>query len=178
VFGILLAAEGPTGLVVHPFWVVVSIVNFLVILYLLRRYLWGPILTVLANRAEKIREGLAMAEAAKAEREQLKAEVERLLADARREAQAIAERMTQAAEAAAADIRAQAKAEADRIRERGREDAKQLHDQALAQLRSELAGMVILAASRVLGREVDAEQHRALIERSLDEAAAQLTDQG
>src|SRR6266403_1107534 len=174
-FAPLLAEEGPTGLVVHPFWVLVSIVNFLVILFLLRRYLWGPILIVLANRAEKIREGLAMAEAAKAERDRMKAEVERLLADARRDAQAIAERTTKAAEAAAADIRAQAKAEADRLRERGREDAKQLHDQALAQLRAELAGMVVLAASRVLGREVNAEQHRALIERSLDEAAAQLT---
>ena len=176
-FGILLAAEGPTGLVVHPFWVLVSIVNFLVILYLLRRYLWGPILTVLANRAAKIREGLAMAEAAKVERERMKAEVERLLAEARREAQAIAERMTKAAEAAAADIRTQAKAEADRIRERGREDATQLHDQALAQLRSELAGMVVLAASRVLGRELDPEKHRALIEQSLDEAAPQLSEQ-
>ena len=176
-FGVLLAAEGPTGLVVHPFWVLVSIVNFLVILYLLRRYLWGPILTVLANRAEKIREGLAMAEAARAERERMKAEVERLLADARRDAQAIAERMTKGAEAAAADIRAQAKAEADRIRERGRDDAKQLHDQALAQLRSELAGMVVLAASRVLGRELDPEKHRALIEQSLDEAAPHLVEQ-
>jgi len=176
-FGVLLAAEGPTGLVVHPFWVLVSIVNFLVILYLLRRYLWGPILTVLANRAEKIREGLAMAEAARAERERMKAEVERLLADARRDAQAIAERMTKAAELAAADVRAQAKAEADRIRERGRDDAKQLHDQALAQLRSELAGMVVLAASRVLGRELDPEKHRALIEQSLDEAAPQLVEQ-
>src|SRR5437899_4251914 len=175
-FGVLLAEEGPTGLVLHPFWVLVSIVNFLFILYLLRRYLWGPILTVLANRAEKIREGLAMAEAAKAEREKMKAEVERLLADARRDAQAIAERMTKAAEAAAADIRAQSKAEADRIRERGREDAKQLHDQALAQLRAELAGMVVLAASRVLGREVNAEQHRALIERALDEAGAQIAE--
>jgi F-type H+-transporting ATPase subunit b len=176
-FGPFLAEETPTGLVVHPFWVLVSIVNFLVILYLLRRYLWGPILTVLANRAQKIREGLAMAEEAKAERERMKAEVEHRLAEARRDAQAIAERMTKAAEAAAADIRAQAKTEADRIRERGREDAKQLHDQALAQLRSELAGMVVLAASRVLGREVDPEQHRALIERSLDEAAAQIAEQ-
>jgi F-type H+-transporting ATPase subunit b len=104
--------------------------------------------------------------------------VARMRAPARREAQAISERTTKAAEAAAADIRAQAKAEADRIRERGREDAKQLHDQALAQLRAELAGMVVLAASRVLGREVNAEQHRALIERSLDEAAAQLVEQG
>jgi F-type H+-transporting ATPase subunit b len=173
-----MAEETPTGLVVHPFWVVVSIVNFLVILYLLRRYLWGPILTVLINRAEKIREGLAMAEAARAERERMKAEVERLLADARRDAQDIAERTTKAAEAAAADIRTQAKAEADRIRERGREDATQLHDQALAQLRSELAGMVVLAASRVLGREVDAQKHRELIEQSLDEAAGQLSEGG
>jgi F-type H+-transporting ATPase subunit b len=175
-FAPLLAEEAPTGLVVHPVWVIVSVVNFLVILFLLRRYLWGPILTVLANRAEKIREGLAMAEAARAEREKMKAEVERMLADARREAQAISERTTKAAEAAAADLRTQAKTEADRIRERGREDAKQLHDQALAQLRTELAGMVVLAASRVLGREVKAEQHRELIERSLDEAAAQLTE--
>jgi F-type H+-transporting ATPase subunit b len=162
---------------VHPFWVLVSIVNFLLLLYVMRRLLWGPITTMLANRAEKIREGLAMAEAAKAEREHMKVEVERLLADARREAQAIAERMTAAAEAAAADLRTQAKTEADRIRERGREDAKQLHDQALAQLRSELAGMVVLAASRVLGRELDPEKHRALIEQSFDEAAPQLTEQ-
>jgi F-type H+-transporting ATPase subunit b len=162
---------------VHPFWVLVSIVNFLLLLYFMRRLLWGPITTMLATRAAKIREGLALAEQSKAEREKLRGEVERLLADARRDAQAIAERMTQAAEAAAADIRAQAKVEADRIRERGREDAKQLHDQALAQLRSELAGMVVLAASRVLGRELDADKHRALIEQSLDEAAPQLTEQ-
>jgi F-type H+-transporting ATPase subunit b len=162
---------------VHPFWVLVSIVNFLLLLYVMRRLLWGPITAMLANRAEKIREGLAMAAAAKAERERMEAEVERLLADARREAQTIAERMTAAAEAAAADIRAQAKTEADRIRERGREDATHLHDQALAQLRSELAGMVVLAASRVLGRELDPEKHRALIEQSLDEAAPHLVEQ-
>jgi F-type H+-transporting ATPase subunit b len=169
--------EGSGALTVHPYWVVVSIIQFLLLFYLLRRFLWGPILKTLRDRAAKIREGLALAEQAKADREHLKAEIERLLADARREAQAIADRMTQAAEGAAADIRAQARAEADRIRERGREEAKQLHDQALAQLRSELAGMVVLAASRVLGREVDPDQHRALIERSLDEAAAQLTEQ-
>ena len=175
-FGVLLAEETPTGLVVHPFWVVVSIVNFLVVLYLLRRYLWAPILGTIESRAQKIREGLAMAEEARAERERMKAEMERLVSDARREAQEIADRTTKAAEAAAADIRAEGKAEADRLRQRAQADAKQLHDQVLAQLRSELAGMVVLAASRVLGREVNAEQHRTLIERTLDEAASQLTE--
>ena len=86
----------------------------------------------------------------------------------------IGERMTQAAEAAAADVRAQARVEADRIREKGRVDARSLHDQALAQLRSEVASMVVLAASRLLGREINADQHRALIEQSISEAGAEL----
>jgi len=46
-----LAEETLTGLVVHPFWVVVSILNFLVLLYLLRRYLWGPLLSTIHARA-------------------------------------------------------------------------------------------------------------------------------
>jgi F-type H+-transporting ATPase subunit b len=136
--------------------------------------LWGPITATLDSRAAKIREGLELTESAKREREQLKQEVEKTLAEARREAAAMAERTTKAAEAAAADIRTQAKAEADRIREKGREDAQHLHDQALAQLRTEVASMVVLAASRILGKEINAEQHRALIERSLDEAGTEL----
>ena len=173
-FAPFIAEESPTALVVHPFWVLVSIVNFLVLLYLLRRFMWGPILATLDRRAAKIREGLELTESARREREQLKQEVEKILGEARREAAAIAERTTKAAEAAAADIRTQAKTESDRIRERGRADAQALHDQALAQLRNEVASMVVLAASRILGREISAEQHRALIERSLEEAGTEL----
>lgn len=173
-FAPLLAEESPTALVVHPFWVIVSIVNFLVLLYVLRRFMWGPIMATLDRRAAKIREGIELTESARQEREQLTQEVERQLAQARRDAAAIAERTTKAAEAAAADIRTQAKAEADRIREKGRADAQQLHDQALAQLRGEVASMVVLATSRVLGREISADQHRSLIERSLDEAGGEL----
>lgn len=170
-----LAAEtSPTALVVHPFWVLVSVVNFLVLLYLLRTFMWGPITRTLDARAQKIREGLQMAEDAKAERLRMQAEVERLLSEARREASALSERMTAAAETAANEIRAEARVDAERIRDRGRADAQALHDQALAQLRGEVASMVVLAASRILGKEVSPEQHRALIERSLDEAGRDL----
>jgi F-type H+-transporting ATPase subunit b len=173
-FAPFIAEESPTALVVHPFWVLVSIVNFLVLLYLLRRFMWGPIMATLDSRAAKIREGLELTESARREREQLKQQVEKSLGEARHEAREIAERMTKAAEVAAADIRAQAKAEADRIREKGAADAQHLHDQALAQLRTEVASMVVLAASRILGREISPEQHRALIERSLDDAGGEL----
>jgi F-type H+-transporting ATPase subunit b len=168
-------AEEGGALTVHPYWVVVSIVQFLLLFYLLRRFLWGPVLRTLHDRAERIREGLAAAEAARLEREQAKAQVEALLAKARRDAQEIADRVTHAAEDAALDIKKKAAEEAERIRARGRADAEQMHAQLLAQLRSELASMVVLAASRVLGREVSADRHRELIERSIDEAGAQLS---
>ena len=169
-----ILAEG--GLTVEPYWVLVAIVQFGLLFYLLHRFLWGPVTKALDARAQRIREGLDNAEAAKRERTQMQAEVERLLGDARREAAAIAERTTQAAEAAAAEIRAQAKVEGDRLRERAKTDAEQLHQQALAQLRAEVASMAVLAASRILGKEVDAKTHQALIERSLDEAGPDLAN--
>jgi len=175
-FGSPLAAEPAFSLTVDPYWILVSLVQFLILYWLLRRFLWVPVTKALETRAAKIREGLELAEEARLDRERLKQEVETLLAQARAEANAIADRTAQAAEAAAAATRAEAKTEADRLRERGRLDARQLHDQALAQLRGELASMVVLAASRHLGREISAEQHRALIEQSLDEAAPQLTE--
>lgn len=172
-FSPLLAEESP-GLIVQPYWVLVSIVQFGLLFFLLQKFLWGPLVKTLASRAAKIREGLELAANAQRDREELKREIERMLADARREAASLAERSAQAAETAAAQIRAEARAEAERIRQRGRADAEQLHDQALAQLRGEVAGMVIAAASRILGAEIDPAKHRALIERSLDEAGAQL----
>ena len=167
-----ILAEG--GLTVEPYWVLVAIVQFGLLFYLLQRFLWGPVTKALDARAQRIREGLDNAEAAKRERTQMQAEVERLLGEARREAAAIAERTTQAAEAAAAQIRTQAKADGDRLRERAKTDAEQLHQQALSQLRAEVASMAVLAASRILGKEVDAKTHQALIERSLDEAGPDL----
>src|SRR5437867_4155104 len=169
-----LAQESPFSLTVDPYWILVSLVQFLILYWLLRRFLWGPVTKTLETRAQKIREGLELAEQAKADRERLKQDVEELLAKARQEASAISDRMTAAAEAAAAETRRQARSEADRIREKGRTDSQALHDQALAQLRSEVASMVVLAASRLLGREISADQHRALIEQSLSEAGAEL----
>ena len=173
-FAPLAEESAPFALTVDPYWILVSLIQFLVLYYLLRRFLWGPVTAALEKRADTIRQGLDAAEAAKREREQMRVEVDRLLTEARAEASAIADRTTEAAEAAAAQIREQARVEADRIRERGRTDAQQLHDQALSQLRTEVANMVVLAASRILGREIGADQHRALIERSLDEATPEL----
>ena len=87
-----ILAEETTGLTVQPYWVLVAIVQFLILFFLLQRFLWGPIQKTLQARADRIREGLEAAEAAKRDRTQMKAEIEKLLTEARREAAAIAER--------------------------------------------------------------------------------------
>ena len=61
-----LFAEGERSafaLVVEPWWVLVSIVQFLVLFFLLRKILWGPVTQTLQARADRIREGLEAAEA-------------------------------------------------------------------------------------------------------------------
>src|SRR2546429_464581 len=159
-FGVPAQESSPFALTVDPYWILVSLVQFVILYLLLRRFLWGPVTKTLETRAAKIREGLELAEAAKRDREQLQQQIETLLAQARSEATALAERTPEAAGAGAAAIRTEARAESDRIREKGRVDAERLHDQALTQLRGELASMVVFAAGRLLGREISAEQHR------------------
>ena len=103
-----LLAEGETSafaLVVDPWWVLVSIVQFLVLFLLLRRILWMPVTRTLKARADRIREGLEAAEASRRERAEMKVEVEQLLATARREAQESSVRTTKAREAASVPVR-------------------------------------------------------------------------
>src|SRR2546428_13944406 len=98
-FGVSPEESNPFALTVDPYWILVSLAQFLILYWLLRRFLWGPVTSALESRAAKIREGLDLAEQAKRDREKLKQEVETLLAQARGEAAQLAERATQAAEA-------------------------------------------------------------------------------
>lgn len=171
-FGPLFAEEG-AGLLMRPFWVLVSIANFIILLYVLQRVLWKPVLRVLTERAEKIRAGLAAAEAGRRERDRVKQEAEALLAQARSEAQAVSERMAKAAEDAATDIVAKAKADATRLVEKARAEAEQAQRQGLAELRAQVADLAVLAAGRIIEKEIDPQVHRRLVERTLEEAATE-----
>src|SRR2546429_9266841 len=105
--GVAAEESNPFALTVDPYWILVSLVQFVILYLLLRRFLWGPVTAALEARAAKIREGLDLAEAAKRDREQLKQQIETLLAQARTEAAAISDPTTQAAEPAPARIRAE-----------------------------------------------------------------------
>jgi F-type H+-transporting ATPase subunit b len=87
-----------------------QIVNFLLLLYLLNRFLFKRVLRLLDERQTKISQGLEDAEAAARDRELARAEREAALAEARREAEAMDQPAAKTAEATSADILAEAMA--------------------------------------------------------------------
>jgi len=146
-----------------------QIVNFLLLLYLLNRFLFKRVLRLLDERETKINQGLEDAEAAARDRELARAEREAALAEARREAEAMVQRAAKTAEATSADILAEAKASAEQINARSREEISAERDKALAEIRGEVADLALQAAGKLIGSEMDAPKQRKLVEQFLAE---------
>ena len=127
---------------------------FLILLALLAKFAWKPILASLHEREQGIEEALRQADRAKAEMQELKAGNEKLLADARRER----DQMLKEGQAMAAQIVEQAKTaateEANRISVQAREAIQQEKNQALAEVRNTAAQLSVDIAERLLRREL------------------------
>jgi F-type H+-transporting ATPase subunit b len=114
---------------IEPNLLLAQIVNFLIILLVLSKLLYKPILHMLEKRKKEIAEGLALTEKMKGEEEKMKAKEEKLLGEARREARNIVEAGEKEAEEVKKEILAKARAEAAVIVEKGKEDVAGLRQE-------------------------------------------------
>jgi len=141
-----------------------QIVVFMTLLFLLKKYLYGPLSELMEQRSAKIAEGLAAADAGKEAKAKADAEVAVQLKDARKKAQEI----LTAAEKRAAEIQEEitnkARDEAGQIVQAAREEVDAEVGRARQVLRKEVAGLAIAAAERVIGAELDAKRHTKLID--------------
>ncbi|HWP29004.1 MAG TPA: F0F1 ATP synthase subunit B [Chloroflexota bacterium] len=147
------------------------LVNFLILLFVLQRFLFPPVLKMLDERQARIRESMERAEALKEESARAAEMVRAQLDEARREAQAIINTATQIAERIKAERQQQAQAEYEAILRRAQEDAAREREQAFAELRAQIADLAVLAAGRIIRRELDPNTQRQLVEEFLAEAA-------
>ena len=151
---------------------IVQLVAFIIFIYLLWRYALGPIVKVLDQRQERIRDSMEAAQRMQAELQATAARNEEVLAEARREAQQIVTNAREAGDAAIARAREEAGAQAEEYLARAEASLRQETEQARQQLRQEVADLAVMAASRIVRRELDpATQHR-LIQETLAEAGA------
>jgi F-type H+-transporting ATPase subunit b len=169
----LAATEGAAaGLQINLFWVIVASLNFLVFAVVLYYLFGGTVSRLLAERRQRIEQGLKDAEQARHDREQAAQEHAAALAEARREAQEILNRAQKLAEESrAADIAA-TKEELEKMRVRAAEDIEAEKQRAIAELRTEVADLALAAASKVLGEAVTDARQKRLVEEFLREAAA------
>ena len=148
-----------------------QIVNFLLIIYLLNRFAFKPLLARMDERAARISKGLEDAEAAARDRELARAERESALDEARREAQAMIARATKIAEDSRQEIVGAARAEAEKVATRAAEEITAEKERAIAELRSQVADLALEAAGKLIKAEMSGATQRQLVEQFLAEVA-------
>ena len=159
---------GNTSLI---FW---TFVTFLVLLFLLYRYVYPPIRDQIQRRQSEIEQAIDEAQKTRSEARELLAEYRRQIEEARGEARQILDEARKQGEAARERARREAREEGDRIIQRAREEIERERDSALRELRGEVADMVIVATERVIGQELDREEHERLISEALDSLEAEV----
>ena len=133
------------------FW---QTVLFLLLLFILTKYAWKPIMAGLREREESIESALRMADQAKIEMQQLKAGNEKLLADARQERDRMMQEATVMANQHRDAEKARATEEANRIIQQAREAIQQEKNAALAEVKNTAAQLSLDIAERILRREL------------------------
>ena len=164
------AADAEPLFQINFFQVVIAAANFVIFLVLMWQFAFKPIAGMLAERKQRIEQGLRDAEQAKKDRES--AETERLaaLTEARREANDILARAQKVAqETRDADIAA-TREELERMRVRAADEIAAEKGRALAELRSEVADLALQAAGRVVRETMTDQRQRRLVEEFLEES--------
>jgi F-type H+-transporting ATPase subunit b len=142
-------------------------VNFLVLFLLLRRFLFKPVVGMLDARAQRVRDSMEQAEQARRAAEKAEADRQALLAETRREAEAIRARADEQAKRILADAEARAKERQQSAEQQAEAAARQIEERVLAQVRVQLADLVVTAVDRVTRGAIDAKAQRGLVQQFL-----------
>jgi F-type H+-transporting ATPase subunit b len=145
-----------------------TLVIFLLVVFVLGKFAWGPILNTLQTRESFIHEALAKAKQDRDEAEARLREYEARLATARAEATAITDEGRRDAEVVKRRIEADAKAEADRMIERAKREIQIAVETATKEMYQRAGILATKMATRIIGRELTPQDHERLIAEAID----------
>ena len=143
--------------------------SFLLLIFLVKKYAWGNITSVLDERAEKISSDIDGAEEARKKAEDLASKREAELAGSRTEAKTIIENAKETAEKSKADILAEAKLEAGRLKEKANQEIAQNKAEALQSVKGEVADLTVSLAGKIISQNLDGHAHKELIDQYIDQ---------
>lgn len=149
--------------------IIMAIINFLIMVVILNKFLYKPIVKVLDERKETIQGDLNQAEQSKQSAEELKQEYQDQLKGARRESQEIITRATKLGEESKDDLIRQAKLEADKMSAKAKEEIEREKTKAISEVRDEVANLSISVAEKILGQELGKKNHEKMIHEFVKE---------
>ena len=142
-------------------------INFIVLFLLLRLVLFKPVVGMLDARAQRVRESMEQADAARRAAQQAEADRQALLAETRREAEQIRARADEQAKRILSDAEARAHERQQLAEQQAEVAAAQIEERVMAQVRMQLADMVVTAVERVTRGALDANAQRGLVQQFL-----------
>src|SRR5919199_2536678 len=148
------------GLLWHAF-------NFIVLLVLLRLFLFKPVVGMLEARAQRVRDSMDQAEQARRAAAQAESDRQALLAETRREAEQIRARADEQAKRIIDEAASRADERARQILEQAETSRQQMQQQMLAEVRAQLADLVVSAVDRVTRHAIDQKTQRTLVQQFL-----------
>ena len=153
--------------VVSPGLYIWSLVIFLLVLLILQKYAWTPLLDFLDQREKEISDSLAMAESAKADLEKVKEESEKILNEAKNQGKSIVSDSKQKAEDSANKILNDAQAKSDEFVLDAKKKIDVEKKKAIKEIKEEVVGLSLDLASQVLQRNVKDEDNNKFVDSSL-----------
>lgn len=151
---------------------VVSLVSFLVLFVAMWKFALPPITKMLDERANKIAESLEKAEETRVEAERLLDDYKVQLAEARQEANRVIEQGRKIADTMKDEIIAKANEERESLLVRAREEIQGEKRAAMAELQASIADLSVAVAGRIIGTQLSAADHKALIEKYVAEVGS------
>lgn len=153
------------SLVTVDIWTWVAMIcNLLLQMYFIKRFLLDKVVNILEKRKAEANAQIEDAEKANAEAQEMKAEYERGLQNAKEEANQILNAAQQSANARTEEMISDARRQAEQIRQRAENDIALERSKAVSELKDEIGDMAIEIASKVVEREINPADHEALIE--------------
>jgi F-type H+-transporting ATPase subunit b len=146
-----------------------TILTFVIVLVILRKAAWKPLLGALAAREESIRASLREAEDARGQAARLLGENRRQLAQAEEQSRRIIREGRDMGERLKAELLEKANATSHGMIEQAKEEIRREKDAALIQLRSEASDLVIAAAGKILDANLDTPKQRQLADAAIRE---------
>lgn len=146
-----------------------QLVNFLILLWILKKFAYKPILNMLDERKKSIEDAINNAETAKNEAEKLRKEYETRLAEAKQEAQDVIAKATKFGEEMKKEMMASAQEEAAKAIQKAQEEIGREKEQAIAALRDEVAVLAVMAAGKIIGKTITVEDHEKLVKEFVTE---------